>query len=66
MELIRSYCSAKRCAESTASLLSKSSSTVSKVSRESDDELGFHLEHERWPEDNELPESGDRQNEVEE
>jgi hypothetical protein len=34
--------------------------------QKSDDELGFHLEHDRWLEDNELPESGDRQNEVEE
>jgi hypothetical protein len=34
--------------------------------QKSDDELRFHLEHGRWPEDDELPESGDRQNEVEE
>ena len=34
--------------------------------QKSDDELRFHLEHDRWPEENELPESGGRQNEVEE
>jgi hypothetical protein len=33
--------------------------------QKSDDELRFHLEHDRWPEGNELPESGGRQNEVE-
>jgi hypothetical protein len=34
--------------------------------QKSDDELRFHLEHDRWPEESELPESGGRQNEVEE
>jgi hypothetical protein len=43
---------------------------VADITRElrakSDAELMFHLENSRWPEDNELPESGDQQNEVEE
>jgi hypothetical protein len=34
--------------------------------QKSDDELRFHLEHDRWPEENELPESGGQPNEVEE
>jgi hypothetical protein len=34
--------------------------------QKSDDELRFHLEHDRWPENNELPDSVGQQNEVEE
>ena len=34
--------------------------------QKSDDELRFHLEHDRWPGDDELLESASRQNEVEE
>jgi hypothetical protein len=34
--------------------------------QKSDDELRFHLEHDRWPEDNELLAPNSRQNEVEE
>jgi hypothetical protein len=34
--------------------------------QKSDDELRFHLEHDRWPRDDELLESASRQNEVEE
>jgi hypothetical protein len=43
---------------------------VADITRElrakSDAELMFHLENSRWPEEDELPESGGRQNEVEE
>jgi hypothetical protein len=42
---------------------------VAGVARElrqkSDDELRFHLEHDHWPEDDELPESAGRQNDAE-
>ena len=34
--------------------------------QKSDDELRFHLAHDRWPEDDELPALDNRQNEVEE
>ena len=34
--------------------------------QKSDAELRFHLEHDRWPDDGELPESGSGSNEMEE
>ena len=73
--------STKRCVGGTASLPSEVifdrlegrasqhievADVTKELRQKSDDELRFHLAHDRWPEDDELLALDNRQNEVEE